>query len=326
MRFPVFIAPYRRLLAIGLLSLLLHLLLLAWFDNAMRSPNVIDADAMQAAPLSLRLAQAVDPAATAPPADAGPAPDVADSATTARSVVAGAVEGGAQPESATAPAPTLDRVVDAPPTTTRTLRPRRYHVSQPPSARIGYRVTRGAGATPQDAGSAHLDWRSEGQGYRLEMDGVVGNMLSEGGFDDAGLAPERLEERRAGRSYHTVFDREHERPPEGIQDGASVLVQLAGMGRADADQMQDELTFWIGGPEGGSVQRYQVLGHETIDTGMGEMVTVHLVRPGSAHQARVDLWLAPQQAWLPVQIRVTAPGGAVHTQTLATIELAPDPA
>lgn len=324
MRFSAFLARYRRLFAIGLSSLLLHLVLLAWIDARLTRPYRIDAGAMQGPPLSLRLTRASEPA---PPADAGPAPPpAAATLPAAPRAVAVVAEDDTGPASAAAPAPALQRAPDDPPTGIPVSRPRRYQVSQPPATHIGYRITAGSpGAEGHDVGSAHLDWRSEGQRYRLDTDGVLGQMLSEGGFDDAGIAPERLEARRAGRSHDTVFDREHEPLPAGLQDDASVLIQLAGMGRADPDQMQDELTFWIGGSDGGRVHRYQVLGKETVATGIGEMVAVHLVRPGSADQARVDVWLAPQQAWLPVQIRVTAPGGAVLTQTLATIEIAPDP-
>ena len=69
MRFPAFLARHRRLLGVGLASLLLHLAALAWLEfPAQRAPGV-----REPAPLTLRIARAGTERATPRPAP-GPSP------------------------------------------------------------------------------------------------------------------------------------------------------------------------------------------------------------------------------------------------------------
>jgi hypothetical protein len=107
----------------------------------------------------------------------------------------------------------------------------------------------------------------------------------------------------------------------GSQDTASVLLQLAGMGVGDAGQIKDVLEFWVGGAGGAGIERYQVMGPERIATAAGSLETVRLVRLGEPGAPVLELWLAPQHAWLPVQLRVTDALGASRTQTLASIAI-----
>jgi hypothetical protein len=343
-----FLAPHRRLLGIGLLSLLLHLLALAWIDMRAQPP------APGAAPaLAVRLVQP-GAAGKAPPSP--PAPESAStSETTSRPSRVNAEHPPAPRVAATprvagqSPAPTASESASESESESATAMPEQqraalpvampgqYRVRPAPAARIDYRVTVSrAGATPRDDGSARLDWRSDGMRYRITLDGVLGGLESEGGLDDAGIAPERVLEAQGTGKASTRFDRRGRAIVAGVgaasyplaagsQDSASLLLQLAGMGMADPDQLQEVVEFWVGGIAGARIERYQVMGTESVDTGIGALETLRLLRLDPLDSAQLELWLAPQQAWLPVQLRLTQPDGAVRTQTLATIEIAAAP-
>ncbi|QNB00281.1 DUF3108 domain-containing protein [Massilia sp. Se16.2.3] len=141
---------------------------------------------------------------------------------------------------------------------------------------------------------------------------MLGEFESEGGEDDAGMAPASTRERSpTGGAWVTRFNREENRidyaggaaPPPGVQDRASVLIQLAGMGLAEPDQMQDVIEIVVGGAAGTGIARFRVMGQEEIDTGIGRLAAVHLAQLAPSGERRVELWLAPQQHWLPVRIR-----------------------
>jgi hypothetical protein len=211
--------------------------------------------------------------------------------------------------------------------------PGRYRVRPPPSARLEYAVTRtapGQGALSGEA--AQLVWESTDGGYRLRLEGVLGLLESEGGDDDAGIAPSRASEAAAaGGTQVTRFNREARRiergPPAaslplhpGSQDRASVLMQLAGIGLAEPDQVQDVIDIVVAGAGGARIARWQVEGNEELATPAGLLATVRLVQLAPAGEARVEVWLAPGQHWLPVQLRVTHPDGTLANQLVTAIE------
>lgn len=311
MRFSVFLARHARLLGIGLLSLLLHLGAIAWLELPARRT----VDAVDAAPLAVRITQAETSkvAAAAAPAPARPAPS--DTVVAPRPA----------PEPAAMPAPSLPPLQaseqgDVLPS----AMPGQFRVSPAPPARIDYRLDDGA--------SARLDWRTDGSSYRIEVDGILGLLDSEGGLDDGGLAPLRAGEPAGPGRATTEFDREHgvivsrlggrrAQLAGGAQDRASLLLQLAGMGRANPDQLRGVLTFWIGAAGGARQERYEAMGMETLDTGVGALEALRLAQLAPPGAPRLEIWLAPGRDWLPVQLRLTMPDGAVRTQTLAALDV-----
>jgi len=316
MRFSVFLARYRRLLPAGLASLLLHLLAIAWADARLAPPAVTVGNPA----LALRLVDA-PPATPAPQAPDLPAPEVA----TPDAAPVPAVDAPADEAMAPAPVP-----VTAPPPPAAegdlgpTRMPNTYRVAPPPSGRIDYTVTRSApGGAAQDAGKASMVWRSDGNRYTVELDGVLGTLSSEGRVDDAGIAPDRA--RRAvgaGQATARAQGGADQLAP-GSQDPASLLLQLAGIGLGDARQVRNELEFWVGDGGGAGVERYRVIGPERIETGAGPLDTVRLARITEHGAPLVELWLAPRHAWMPVQLRVTGADGAAATQTLAAAAIDP---
>jgi hypothetical protein len=200
--------------------------------------------------------------------------------------------------------------------------PSRYRVRMPDPVRLSYALTRqlpGAASVP--AGSAGIDWRNDGEHYSLAVDGVLGRLSSEGGSSDAGIAPQRAGEERGGALLVTAFTAD----AVGAQDRASVLMQLAGIGLAEPDQIAgqvgNELRIVVAGAGGAEIARYKVIGREPVPTALGALDAWRLAQVTPAGQDRFDVWLAPERGWLPVQLRLTRPDGGAVTQTV--IDIAP---
>jgi len=257
------------------------------------------------------------------------------------------VHAAAPPLPAPAPAPEPAPVGEAPapavaaaatPGIAPLQMPGRYRVRLPPSAILRYAVTRSAPGQAAAAGEpAQLTWESTDQGYRLRVEGVLGLLESEGGADDAGIAPLQASEAGpAGGAQLTRFNREARQIDQGplaasaplrlgSQDRASVLMQLAGIGLAEPDQVQDTIDIVVAGSGGVRVVRWQLVGNEELATPAGVLAAVHLVQLAPAGEARVEVWLAPQRGWLPVQLRVTGPDGVVANQVVTSIQTAVAP-
>lgn len=317
MRFPAFLARHRRLLGVGLASLLLHLAALAWLEfPAQRAPGV-----REPAPLTLRIARAGTERATPRPAP-GPSPA---SRPAPGSAPQPAPAPDAGPEATSSPLPALAPLQAAGQGEVLPgAMPGQFRVSPAPPARLDYRVSGG--------GAARLEWRTDGSSYRLALDGILGALDSEGGLDDGGLAPLRASEPAGLGRASTEFDRargvivshlgaRRDQLAGGAQDRASLLLQLAGMGRANPDQLRGVLAFWIGAAGGARQERYEVMEMETVDTGIGAVEALRLAQLAPEGAPRLEVWLAPGQAWLPVQLRLTLSDGAVRTQTLDALEI-----
>ncbi|VXB86678.1 DUF3108 domain-containing protein [Massilia sp. 9I] len=297
-----FLGRHGRLLVLCMLSLLLHLALIAWIDRTIAPPP-----SAGFVPLAVRLVDAAPqppvPASTPAKPPEAPPPAVAPAA---------------MPEPAPAPAPS---VVAAPAAVTETVQtPSRYRVSMPPSVTLLYEL-RDAGKT---VGDATLAWQTDGVQYRLSVDGIMGRIESEGGTDDAGIAPLRASYAYGAGSAAVAFDREQRsisfesvgrsaQDLPGSQDGATLLMQLAGIGLADPDQVQDAVDIYVGRADGAAVERYRVVGQERITTPIGAIDTLHLQSKGG-----LEVWLAPERGWLPVQLRMGA-----RTQVVKEIRNAP---
>ncbi|RZA27958.1 MAG: DUF3108 domain-containing protein [Lysobacteraceae bacterium] len=324
-RLATLLGRHGRLLALCGLSLLLHLLVIAWIDASMPAPP-----AAAVAPLAVRLA---DPRRSVPATP--PPPALADSPTQApaETDLPSAAPASSSPEAPeSAPAPpagvTPEETPAAPPGGAEAVQmPSRYRVSMPPPVTLVYEVRDASGP----AGEATLHWETDGVQYRLALDGILGRIDSEGATDDAGIAPHRTSYRIGTGSASVVFERERRvimfqafgrsaRDTPGSQDGATVLMQLAGIGLADPDQMQEAVEILVGRADAAAVERFQMLGRAPLATPLGSMETLHLVRGGGV---RLEVWLAPAHGWLPVQLRATAPDGSVRTQVVKEIRSAP---
>lgn len=356
-----FLARHRLLLSLGLLSLLAHVAAITWVDLRFDPPR----QAAGVALLNVRIAMDARPGAPAAPAAVPtPVPTPAPGAMPTAVPVTSAARNAPEERISSAPSPAAPDPVDAvtptplPPLISDAAAtpaiadarpqeeeafeqlgqmPTTYRSTPAQTVRIDYRVSlHEADAPARSDGDARLEWESRDSRYRLALDGVLGALHSEGGLDEAGIAPRRVVEPFGPGLATTLFDRQQRlimsaigawRAPlvAGSQDTASVLMQLAAIGQSDPDQMQRDVTIWVGGAAGARAERYEVMARETIDTGIGALDTVRLARRGLPDAPLLEVWLAPGQGWLPVQLRLTGPDGAVRTQTVTAIaHAAPD--
>ena len=323
---------YWRLLALVGVSLLLHILVIGMAASYWPPPGQTSAPSPPPPPLSLRLQPPADPDApvgvapaheTAAPAPAtvpdpvvDAAPDAAAPAAPGARQPATEAEAEAAPQTApqTAPLPLdADTPFQAPP---------RYRVRTPPSATLDYALTQPGG----QQSTTRIAWQTDGSVYRVVADGVMGKLSSEGGIGDTGVEPKHGQIRHGDADVDVTFAA-HEIAIDGkpypnsigSQDPASLLLQLAGMGIAAPPQMHDVVSVYVATADGPIVMRFQVTGEEDLPTPLGRFSTFHLAQLVQPGQARLEVWLAPQQRWLPVQLRLTAPDGAVSTQTVTSI-------
>jgi hypothetical protein len=199
----------------------------------------------------------------------------------------------------------------------------------PPPAQLHYALRRG------DAqGAAQLDWTIDGERYELQLHALLPrgraiDQRSQGSFDDAGVAPLRLADRRAGRDVRAAnFQRDRgtvsfsgpgwELPLQpGTQDRLSWLVQLAALAGAAPDSLREgaQWTMWVVGVRGASSPwRFEVRGRDMVGTASAW----RLVRePSQPYDVRVEVWLDPVRGPWPLRMRQTQiPGGEPLEWTL----------
>lgn len=286
-------------------------------------------------------APAVAPAA-APPSRPRPAPRPAP----APKVPAGAAEIAAAaqaPESPAAPSapatpagqPAPDATADAPPLVQM---PSRYRVRMPEPVLLTYTQTRqSAGGAPEALPDARIDWRSDGERYALNMDGVLGRLSSRGGSGDAGVRPRSAAEDDGGggggggkvtefENGEVRFRASGRSVPDsvGIQDRASLLMQLAGIGLGEPEQLRGTVEVVVAGAADAVIERFEMAGVELLPTALGPIEAWHLAQPVVPGRARLEVWLAPARGWLPVQLRLTGADGVAATQTVSAITPQPN--
>jgi len=174
-------------------------------------------------------------------------------------------------------------------------------------------------------GEAELRWQHDGQRYRLQLS-VLGparplvEQLSEGGFDAAGVAPDRFVDRRHGRTVGAAhFRRDIGRigfsGPRidypawpGAQDRLAWLPQLVAVMAAAADP-PDEVRFFVADARG--IARswvFRAQGSEVVESAAGPVRALKLLRePPRADDLRVAVWLDPARGHWPVRLAFSVP-------------------
>jgi hypothetical protein len=250
----------------------------------------------------------------------------------------------APPPAAPAPAPAAETPAPAEPTAPAAPEMRRYKVDMPPPASITLDVARTDKDGTEWSGEALLAWQLNDDTYKIQVEAGIRvvftrvNLVvlhSEGAVAASGFAPIKMTEKRRGRSLtathfdwgqnKVTFSASQAAYPlvPGAQDKASVPLQLSAIARGDVKQLSGDIDIFVGEDRDAAVYRFNVVGQEEIETGLGKLQTWHLTRPPQpgSYKSTLDIWLAPQHGWYPVRIRNTEANGAVTTQTVNNIVL-----
>ena len=205
-----------------------------------------------------------------------------------------------------------------------------------PSAVLHYTLevrTRGVTST----GEAHLDWRQDGARYEARLELAAAGLRprvqqSSGAIGPQGLAPERFSDRSRGEQA-THFDADggrvvfsNNRPQAdwvaGMQDRLSVLLQVAMLAAARPAQLVPgaQLAIPTATTREADEWLFRVVGEEALALPGGEVPALKLERPPRReYDQRIELWLAPGQAYAPVRLRLTNPdGGSVDQRWSST--------
>lgn len=204
-----------------------------------------------------------------------------------------------------------------------------YQVAPPPSAELKYAVEalRGGQAIH---GNGKINWQAEGKQFKVTGEaGVLFfsllNFSSEGRLDQFGVSPVLYSEKRFRKSEtNTHFHRERNTisfsastavypRSGGEQDRASIIWQLAAIGRGDSTRFYPgaRIDIMVAGVRDAEIWQLRVIGLEDIALGSSNASAWHVIRtprPGSYEQT-IDIWLAPQQEWYPVKLRFTETSG-----------------
>jgi hypothetical protein len=217
-----------------------------------------------------------------------------------------------------APAPVLAEVALAPseePIPT-------YRTQLPPAVTLRYDMQRGA-----LHGNGELQWRPGAERYELKLEGRVAGLtvltqVSQGGFDSAGIAPQRFTDRRIRRPLTAAnFQREAgkitfsgpqtEYPLHaGAQDRLSWMIELGAvvaaepaLGVADA-----KVVMFVSGSHGDAgVWAFRCMGPDAVDSRSGQVAAIRFKRePRGPYDTTVEVWLDPKRHHLPVRALLRA--------------------
>ena len=216
-----------------------------------------------------------------------------------------------------------------------------YKVRLPSSAELKYDV-QALRDGQMVYGSGKIGWQSDGERYTVNGNAsilvfTVLDFKSAGVIDQFGVAPVIYTEKRFRKpETNTHFNRERNTisfsastasyPREGgEQDRASIIWQLAGIGRGDTEKFVPgaEIDFFVAGVRDAETWRIQVIGQEEVEVGIGKMNAWHVVRiprPGSYEQ-KLDIWLSQQQGWYPVKLRFTETNGEYLDMSLSNLTI-----
>ena len=222
--------------------------------------------------------------------------------------------------------------------------PAKYVVRAPESVRIEMALLRTKPDLSENHGVGTIIWTVKDGRYSMSIEAGLDllvttfnlyKMTSEGRLDKFGITPETsTEARRTRASTATHFNHDDKiisfsssskvvPMDDGAQDKASFLMQLASIGYADEKQFFSgkEIELQVAEERDAALFHFLVIGKEELDTKLGKMPTWHLLRapkPGT-YNSQLDIWLAPELGWYPVQIRNTEKNGTVTEQSVTRL-------
>lgn len=250
-----------------------------------------------------------------------PLPSTADIAGTGTATATGTTTTGA-----------ADTTAEAPPAEPPTAEPPPVYPTRVPAPVLLHYALRYNG----QAGEATLAWRHDGQAYSLQLDGrgaqrPLVEQTSRGGFDAAGLAPERFIDRRRGARWQAAnFRRDIGRIAfsgpaidypawPGAQDRLSWLAQLVairaaavaaapGAAAPAAPEAEADISLFVVDARGaGGLWRFVHQGEVRLASPLGPQTAQLWQRePPRPEGLRVQAWLDARRGHWPLQLRFTA--------------------
>ena len=160
-------------------------------------------------------------------------------------------------------------------------------------------------------------------------------LTSSGRLTAAGLRPQRFEGKRGDRDSRQVradFDWQGKRLtiardgntdtlplPPGTQDRLSLMYQFMFIAPDPSQGLEFSMT------NGRKLDRYRYTVHSgvEIETPLGRMATVHLVKQHRPDESGAEIWLAPQHRYLPIKMLILEEDGARYEQVITKLEIKP---
>ena len=185
----------------------------------------------------------------------------------------------------------------------------------------------------QKDGRFHIVSESDPVGLFALFIRTRAKVLSSGTVTLSGLRPEQFEYGRLDDPSKSVsaafdwnaallrmsFDGRHETAPlaPGAQDGLSVMYQFMFL---PSDKLRD-LVFQMT-RNGRKIENYhyQLAGSEELNTPIGRLKTLHLVKKREANDNGVEIWLASERNFFPVKRLILENDGTKYEQTITRLE------
>ena len=158
-------------------------------------------------------------------------------------------------------------------------------------------------------------------------------LTSQGRLSDTGLQPRHFEGKRGESDPRQVrgdFDWEagnltisHDGKTDtlpiapGTQDRLSVLYQFMFLA---PDRLQ-RLEFAMTNGRKLDRYRYTVTPNVEIDTPLGRIATLHLVKQHRPDESATEVWLSPQHRFLPVKVMIQEEDGVRYEQFITRLEI-----
>ncbi len=158
---------------------------------------------------------------------------------------------------------------------------------------------------------------------------------SSGRLADSGLQPLHFEGKRGDadpRQVRAEFDWQAGRLtivhdgktdtlalPPATQDRVSLMYQFMFM----APEKLQRLEFTMTNGRKLDRYRYTVSSGVEIDTPLGRMTTLHLVKQHRPDESGTEIWLSPQHRYLPVRVLVLEEDGSRYEQFITRLDIAP---
>lgn len=226
----------------------------------------------------------------------------------------------------------------APPPAAETPQPATLALAIPGSVRLKYTLTGEAKQQTYHA-MGELLWLQDGKTYdaRLEYSAfLIGSRTrtSSGQITGRGLEPTRFSDKWRKRDLAAHFERDKDRvsfsantPAAPLlpdaQDQLSVLLQVASMVAGDPLRYGpgSTITLPVVGPRDADSWTFTLQGEERLYLPLGKTLTLKLTRnPRREFDQKVEAWLAPELAYMPVRLRITQPNGDFVDQQLRAVD------